>query len=214
MHRVELVAMNMEDLQRAQQALRNNDRSFAAEAYWEKRKHLVYYNVIRILVGKLSETSGSLLDVGSGNCPYLEWFDHVPERISLDAIRPYSAPGVTPVKTDFLEWSPGRKFDVVTCLQVMEHVPDVAAFAGKLLDIAEVLVISVPYKWPAGQTPGHIHDPVDEKKLLGWFKRKPSYSYMCREITGNVFRLVQVYDQAAKPWKSLKERAALLLKQP
>jgi len=202
----------MNDLQaaRLQQQRRQAASSFAAQAYWEKRKHLVYYNVIRILVGKLSQDASSLLDVGSGNCPYLEWFDHVDERISLDAVRPYSAPGITSVKQDFLQWSPQDKVDVATCLQVMEHVPAVEEFARKLLDVANVLVISVPYKWPAGRTPGHVHDPVDEAKLHQWFGRKPNYSYMCREITGEVYRLVQVYDQTGKPWRSLKDRERLL----
>lgn len=186
-------------------------RSFSQQAYWEKRKHLVYYNIVRILVDGLSKDCRSMVDVGSGNCPYLDWFSHIPERVSIDAIRPYSAPGITSVKADFLSWDPGRRFDIATCLQVIEHVPDAAAFARKLLDISETLVISVPYKWKAGQTPGHVHDPVDEAKLMDWFGTKPCYSYLCREVTGNIFRLIQVYDRRTpQPWSSLKERERLL----
>lgn len=59
------------------------------------------------------------------------------------------------------------------CLQVLEHVPDPAAFAQKLFALADVVVISVPYKWPKGMTKGHTHDPVDELKLRKWTGREP-----------------------------------------
>jgi hypothetical protein len=181
-----------------------------SELYWQERKDMVYYQVVRMLVSQLAGGGASLLDVGSGNCPYLGWFPRVPERISLDLRKPYEAPGITSVRTDFLAWQPGRKFDVTSCLQVLEHVPDAGAFAQKLLEVSRTLIVSVPYKWPHGQTRTHIHDPVDEAKMLAWFGREPNYSYLCREVKANVFRLIHVYEEFPETWTALNKRAKLV----
>jgi len=95
-------------------------------------------------------------------------------------------------------------------MQVLEHVPDAQSFAQKLLEVSKVVIGSVPYKWPKGHTESHIHDPVDEAKLLAWFGRKPYHSHLCREVTAEVHRLVQVYDRFDSPWNSLNHRARLL----
>src|SRR5687768_6613615 len=118
-------------------------------AYWDRRKDHLYYQVVKALVRDLSQEANSVLDVGSAACPYLDWFPHVRERVSIDLANPYKAPGILAVKADFLGWDPGRMFDVVTCLQVLEHIKDVEAFAGKLLSIGDIVVVSVPYKWEA-----------------------------------------------------------------
>ncbi len=182
----------------------------AADQYWEERKDLVYYQIVRMLVADLSTGARTMLDVGSGNCPYLDWFPGVPERTSLDLRRPYDGAGVTPVKANFLEWQPGRKFDLVSCLQVLEHIPDARGFAQKLLEVSKVLVVSVPYKWPLGHTKSHVHDPVDEAKLLAWFGREPNYSYLCREVKANVSRLIHVYEEFPEPWDALNRRRKLV----
>ena len=41
------------------------------EAYWQARRNLLYYQVVRVVVEGLSEGARSILDVGSGGCPYL-----------------------------------------------------------------------------------------------------------------------------------------------
>jgi len=154
-----------------------------------------------------------MLDVGSNNCPYLDWFPHVPERVSVDLFHPYEAPGVTSIRSDFLTWNPGQKFDVVTCLQVLEHIPDAGAFARKLLEVSNVLVVTVPYKWPRGGVKSHVHDPVGEEKMLDWFGRRPNFTYRCREVTANVVRLIHVYDFIPEPWDGLRKREVLLKRQ-
>ncbi|TWI02974.1 hypothetical protein IP90_02076 [Luteimonas cucumeris] len=181
-----------------------------AAKYWEARKDLVYYQVVRIIVAGMSCDTRTMLDVGSGNCPYLEWFPQVPERTSLDMRSPYMSDSVQGVKANFLAWTPKERFGLVSCLQVLEHVPDATAFAQKLLDVSDALVISVPYRWPFGKTKSHVQDPVDEEKLFAWFKREPNYQYLCQEISADVKRLVQVYDRFPEKWNSLSQRDALL----
>jgi len=184
----------------------------AQNAYWEKRKDVLYYQVARVLTSHLSKRAKSIIDVGSAGCPYLDWFNHIPNRTSIDLKRPYEAKGVKSITSDFLTWEPDRTYDIVTCFQVLEHVPDAEAFAQKLLKLGKVVVVSVPYKWPKGKTKSHIHDPVDEEKMLSWFHRKPNFEYICREVIAPVDRLIQVYDVMDEPWDATGRRDQLLAK--
>jgi translation elongation factor EF-Tu-like GTPase len=96
------------------------------------------------------------------------------------------------IKQDFFDYQSNEKFDLVTCFQVLEHVPNPKEFANKLLALAKTLVVSVPYQWPEGKCKWHIHDPVSEDKLADWFSKAPKFSYICRELNG-IERLIQVY---------------------
>jgi hypothetical protein len=176
-------------------------------AYWRDRRNLLYYQVVRQLVEGLGQGAESMLDVGSAACPYLDWFPHIPVRVSLDIERPYRAAGVEAVTADFLEWRTDRRFDIVTCLQVMEHVEDPAAFAKKLLALGRTVIVSVPHAWPPGSVDGHRHDPVTERKMRSWFGREPNFSYVCREVLTHSDRLIQVYEPNALIWSNLRKRA-------
>ena len=80
---------------------------------------------------------------------------------------------------------------------MLEHVPDPARFAAKLLDLADVLVVSVPYRWPASAAEDHLHDPVDYAKLSVWMGRPANYHIVVREPfrTKVGDRLIAVYDR-------------------
>lgn len=80
-------------------------------------------------------------------------------------------PGIVTHRGDFMDYEPGRDFDLVLCLQVLEHLPDPAAFCRKLLRLGRVVIVSVPYRWPPDKTGDHLHDPVDRKKLRAWAGR-------------------------------------------
>jgi hypothetical protein len=66
---------------------------------------------------------------------------------------------VASITADVMAFEAAAMFDLVLCLQVVEHVPDPAAFIRKLLRTGRVLILSVPHNWAAGRAPGHRHDP-------------------------------------------------------
>jgi hypothetical protein len=173
--------------------------------YWAQRQGQIYYRVVEQLGLALSKDKSSILDVGSAGAPYLGWFPEVPHRTSLDLHHPFEAPGINSVTADFFAWQPDRHYDLALCLQVLEHIPDAKAFAQKLLASADTLIVSVPYLWRRGRVKHHPNDPVDEKKMLAWFGREPSYSYVCTEVQGGERRLICVYEAGAR-WLSLEHR--------
>jgi hypothetical protein len=175
--------------------------------YWESRQDLLYYQVVRILATSLAKDAGAVLDVGSHGSPYLEWFTDIPVRTSLDMVEPYRADGITSVVSDFLAWEPDRRYDLVLCLQVLEHVPDATSFARKLLAAGDIVVISVPYRWRKGASKNHVQDPVTIGKIVGWFGRRPDYAHLVVEPVSGKERLVCVFEREPRPWASLAARA-------
>jgi hypothetical protein len=151
-----------------------------AQTYWETREHLNYLRDVRVLASKVGADAESIIDVGSNACPYLEWFDWVPRRVSIDISKPYSSATVQGIRADFLKSELGS-FDLCLCLQVLEHIPDAETFARKLLAIAPRVIASVPYMWPDGSCKWHVHDPVDEIKMQSWFGRSPQLCSIVQE---------------------------------
>ena len=66
-------------------------------------------------------------------------------------------------------------------MQVLEHVPEPAPFARRLLELGRIVLISVPYKWPKGSNPDHVNDPVDLEAVADWFGRTPNYHLVVHE---------------------------------
>lgn len=158
--------------------------------YWESRKNLSYYGVAAQYARKYGH-GGKLLDVGGGvgmGCRYLEMFDQF-ERTSVELTcsKNLRMDGVRVINSDFLAWQPDQAFDVVTCLQVIEHIPDASRFTAKIFETAPLVILSVPYQWQAGKCKHHVHDPIDEIKLYRWTWRVPT------EMTIVDNRLVAVY---------------------
>ena len=163
--------------------------------YWNKRFDLIYYQYVYYVCRVVGKDATSTLDVGSRGTPFLEWLTWIDERVSVDIQVPYASPRVVGIKADFFEFKPEKKFDLTTCLQVMEHVPDAARFGKKLLEVSNHLVVSVPFEW-IGKTPGHVNDPVTLKKLAGWMGREPNYHIIAAEpfVGRNGKRLIAYYD--------------------
>lgn len=164
-------------------------------AYWDRRADSLYLQYVFFLARVVGRDAGSVIDVGSNDCPYLEWLDWIPRKVSVDIdTPPYSSATVEGRKGDFLALDIGENFDLGLCLQVLEHVPDVAAFARKLLVATPHLIVSVPYRWEPGEAE-HIHDPVDEEKLAAWFGRKPNYRIVVREPFFKKRRMIAYFDR-------------------
>src|SRR5690606_18335857 len=106
--------------------------------------------------------------------------------------------GVNCVFGDFMQ-TDMPPADYVTCLQVLEHTPDPAAFCAKLFATAtRQVVISVPYQWPPDDTGEHHHHGIDEAKLREWTGREPQWTKLVKEdgrTKGGkpIRRLVAVY---------------------
>lgn len=171
-----------------------SDAVAARQEYWERRADSLYLQYVFFLARVVGRDARSVVDVGSNDCPYLEWLDWIPRKVSIDIEAPYQADGVEGHTGDFLEVELNEDFDLALCLQVLEHVPDVVAFARKLLATAPHLIISVPYCWEPGEA-DHIHDPVDENKVAAWFGRKPNYRIVVREPFFKKRRMIAYFDR-------------------
>ena len=178
--------------------------TYANGVYWEKRMDRLYYQYVDYIVRTLGHDAQSMIDVGTASCPYLEWFDWIPERVSFDMATPYQSENVVGIQGNFMEFDFEREYDILTCLQVLEHVPNAWKFARKLLEISKTVVVSVPYKWGADAVSDHIHDPIDGKKLRRWMGRKPNYSIIVQEPFRVPRRLIAVYDRDPNKWYGRK----------
>ncbi|MBQ6949929.1 MAG: methyltransferase domain-containing protein [Clostridia bacterium] len=112
----------------------------------------------------------SLLDVGSGRGVFLFPFlcafpwvpvtsvDLLPHRVQLmETLRLGGIDTLTALEQDICQWDmPENAFDVVTLLEVLEHIPDVAAAVKAAVRLARrYVVVTVPSK--PDNNPEHIH---------------------------------------------------------
>ncbi|MCA9091091.1 MAG: hypothetical protein KDA90_20910 [Planctomycetaceae bacterium] len=132
--------------------------------YWYRRRHLKYYQTVRRWLEGMGPME-SLIDVGGWDTPVVTWGQFM-RRIAVDPRAPLEAPGIETVCCRWEEFVGNA--DVITCLQVIEHIDDVVPFCRKLRESAGTLIVSIPYKWRQGSCASHKHDPVDEAKLNDW----------------------------------------------
>lgn len=112
----------------------------------------------------------SLLDVGSGRgvflFPLLRDFpelevtslDILPNRVELlQCLHDGGIGNLHPLQEDICTWdAPDNSFDVVTMLEVMEHIPDTEAVVRNAVRLAKnYVIVSVPSK--PDENPEHIH---------------------------------------------------------
>ncbi len=183
--------------------LAQSPNSVKINSYWADRRDAVYIHVVRLLINVIAPSANRVADIGSNGTPVLDFFPDKCEKYSVDPASPYQGQGVTAVRALFQDWTPPGPIDVATCFQTIEHVPDAADFAKRLLKLAEVCIVSVPHKEPLGGNPGHVQFMIDEQLITTWFGRAPNYSYIARELDG-VDRIICVFDtQTQECWKTL-----------
>lgn len=162
--------------------------------YWDGRRELKYYETVRHLLERLGP-SGSILDVGGWDTPVVTWGDFR-RRYTCDLGHNPRFPGVVSHVGDFLTWRPPELMDAVTCLQVLEHLPDGIAqrFGRRLLVTGRTVIVSVPYLWPRDAEPDHVQDPIDLAKLERIMGRSSSFSSVIEDgPQGTRPRLVAIW---------------------
>ena len=163
------------------------------KGYYNSRKEFNYYKKIVEIVNDISDVS-SIIDIGGRKSPVLEKLDSSIYKSSLDvtSILPYlKDPDVVYIKADFFTWTPDQNYDVVLCLQVLEHLDNPKEFALKLFSTGKIVIISLPYKWRKGFCNCHVQDPVDENKIKEWTQREPSSTYFVTDLKAD--RIICVY---------------------
>jgi hypothetical protein len=165
-----------------------------AEEYWGERKNLHYYSKVVELAREFAPDATTVLEVGPRDTPFLEQFEWIPSKTTIDRYFQPVVRGATNLQGDFLKFEPQHLFDLVLCLQVLEHLESPQLFAQKLLDTGKIIIISVPYKWRAGYCKWHVQDPVDDDKLLTWTNRQ----WLRRVVVADdgIDRLIAVFEGA------------------
>jgi hypothetical protein len=160
--------------------------------YWGERKSLHYYQAVIEVARRHVPHGGSVIDVGAADTRLVDALTWFARRVVLDRNPMPPRPGIERVVADFMDYEPPTPFDLVVCLQVLEHLDDPAPFARKLLTLGTTAVVSVPYQWPAGLQPNHVQDPVDEAKLARWIPATPVETLI---VTNGRDRLIAVYER-------------------
>ena len=167
------------------------------EGYEKKRYNLLYYKkTLAIIEDKKKLSCNSLIDIGGWKGSFVERIK-IPDRTILDLHKmEQKDDNIKRISTNFLTYKTDIRYDIVTCLQVLEHIDDkyVGLFTKKLFEMAKrYVIISVPYKWKKGACKWHLQDPIDEKKLFSWTKKTPNNQYIITEKNG-IQRLIAVYN--------------------
>lgn len=162
--------------------------------YWAERRDMAYYREVIRLAREFAPRAQSAVDVGPNGTPLLCELDWIPSKTAIDLVKA-EIPGVTSIQGDFFHYQPEQLFDLVLCLQVLEHVPLAEAFARKLLETGKTVIISVPFCWPEHFCPYHVHDPVDREKLLGWTGKACVTDLVVRDRGHD--RLIAVFEGAS-----------------
>ena len=168
---VRLGKPSLDELTDAQEAeLWNTGKEWALKLYRFKRGHEELPRVKQVLGFLKGVYPESLLDVGSGRgvflFPFLNAFpqakvtsiDILDRRVQfLEDIRQGGISNLTPMLADICtQPMPDKSADIVTMLEVLEHIPDVQAAVTAAVRIARrYVVVTVPSK--PDDNPEHIH---------------------------------------------------------
>ena len=170
--------------------------------YWEQRRYRNqnYYNQTTEFVRRYAPDATSVIDIGNRGCEYIYEWDWIGEKTVLDVSGEIYRLNDTvwKVQEDFLTWQPTGQYDLVTCLQTLEHIRDPVPFVKKLRDIQkDILIVSLPYMWSACKAPDeHQHDPMDLEMIHAWLGKNPLEEKIVAEARGTE-RWIGVYRKPA-----------------
>lgn len=146
----------------------------------------------------------NLLDVGSGRgvflFPFMREFpwsevtslDLLEHRVELlAALRNGGVEQLTALKEDLCSWNaPEKSFDVVTLLEVLEHIPDVEAAIRAAVRLARrYVVVTVPSK--PDDNPEHIH-LLTKERLTELFGQAGCTKLQFDGVNGHLFMVAAV----------------------
>lgn len=146
----------------------------------------------------------NLLDVGSGRgvflFPFLEEFPSVPVTSAdildyrvefLQDIARGGIENLTAIQENICSWNaPDKSFDVVTMLEVLEHIPEVEKAIMNAVRLAKrYVVVSVPSK--EDDNPEHIH-LLTKEILTDLFTRAGAKSLHFDGVNGHLFMTARV----------------------
>ena len=173
-------------------------------SYHNSRKKMVYIKALKQILHIIcDEKQESIIDIGSNGVDLISFLP-IKTKVSLDIVNPIKNDKVIGLKQDFFTYKPDRKFDIVTCFQVIEHIQEAKSFTQKLLKTGNIIVISLPYKWKNGACEYHCQDPIDETKILSWTQVEPEHVFYCHE-TDNSVRIICLYGDLGKYKKKLNK---------
>lgn len=149
-----------------------NDAPKRKEYYFKEKENLPRVQVVLGFLQGIVPAGlcRKLLDVGSGRgvflFPLMRKFpnlevtslDILPHRIELlQCLHDGGINNLRPILADICTWNaPDKSFDVVTMLEVLEHIPDTEAVVKNAIRLAKnYIIVSVPSK--PDDNPEHIH---------------------------------------------------------
>jgi len=166
--------------------------------YYHKQQQCEYYDIVNALIADLVDadpTLQSIIDVGCWKSRELERWN-VKHKTAFDFWEMPEFSGAECIQGDLTTYNfLKQEWDIVVCLQVLEHIKKVELAIANLFSIASsYVIISLPYKWPKGKEPGHVHDPIDSEKLLDWFAQiKPIWHISSAMLCDDKSRIIYVF---------------------
>ncbi len=124
---------------------------------------------------------------------------------------------VEKITADFMEYElpNNRRYDLLLCNQVLEHVHQPALFMRKLINSAETSIISVPFNWGnCGKLCNHVNNNIILETLLGWSApHKPIHSGIVTEKMNYKFnrRIILVYKTSGTSMSSTTDEEMIAI---
>ncbi len=149
-----------------------HDSGWSPNCHAASRRDHPTYRVATRLARAHGADAATALFAGMRDCPFLSAIDWDSFSPVIDLDRVARGRVLCNVLDDFSQFEPSERFDLVFWLDSLEQVPEPARFLRKLMRMCEVVVVSVPYKWPHDPGSGRQNDPIDEVKLQQWARRR------------------------------------------